>query len=217
MFKKSLGMLLMLFMLMFSITACSFQLPWNSQVTPTTAASAVDIQAKLAIGTLMLEDTDLAVTAEQAKQLLPLWKAVKSLSASNTASQAEIQALYEQIQETMSPEQVQAIQEMEITPEKTQALMQKLGMEGSAMAGGQTLSESDIATRTAQRSQNSGGAPGMMPMGGPDMMGGGPPPEMGTSQNRTQSTPSAGQSQMRGANLVFVTPLIELLKERAQG
>ncbi len=213
MFKKVFARYFVLFALIPSITACTFRLPWSAQTAQPAGADQSGIETKLAIGTLMLEDTDLAVTAEQAKQLLPLWKAVRSLSSSDTVSQTEIQALYDQIQETMSAEQIQAIQTMEITPQKTQALMQKLGIEGGFMAGGSNLSESDIATRTAER-QSSGG----MPMGGPEMMGGGPPPEMmGGSQGTTRLTPVAGRQRMNGMNLMFVAPLIRLLEERAQG
>lgn len=212
MFKKVFARYFVLFALIPSIAACTFRFPWSAQTAQSADTNPSGLETKLAIGTLMLEDTDLAVTAEQAKQLLPLWKAVRSLSSSDTASQAEIQALYDQIQETMSAEQIQAIQAMEITPQNTQALMQKLGIEGGFMAGGSNLSESDIATRTAGR-QSSGG----MPMGGPEMMGGGPPPDMmGGGQSTTQLTPVAGQQRMNRGNLMFVAPLIRLLEERAK-
>lgn len=213
--NKRVFWLYLLPILVVSVAACTFQLPWSKQATQTTDTAQAALQTKLAVGTLMLEDTELAVTTAQAKALLPLWKAVKSLSTSDTASQAEIQALYDQIQETMTAEQLQAIRDMDITPEATQALMQKLGIEGGFMAGGQTMSESDIATRTAQRSQSSGGGPsGMIPMGGPDMMG--PPPDAG-GQSGVQRTPAAGQRRTGGMNMMFVNPLIILLEQRAKG
>lgn len=214
--KKVFWLYLVLPVFVVSLVSCSFQLPWSSQTAQTTETAQTALQARLAVGTLMLEDTELAVTTEQAKALLPLWKAVKSLSASDTASQAEIQALYDQIQETMTAEQLQAIQDMDLTPETTQALMQKLGIEGGFMAGGQNLSESDIATRTAQRqSQGSAGGPpgGMVFGGGPDMMG--PPPDAG-GQSGVQRTPASGQRRMGGMNMIFINPLIRLLEQRAK-
>lgn len=218
MFKKVFARCFVLFALMPFATACTFRMPWSAQTAQSSETDQAGLETKLAIGTLMLEDTDLAVTAEQAKQLLPLWKAVRSLSSSDTVSQAEIQALYDQIQEAMSAEQIRAIQTMEITPQETQALMQKLGIEGGGfMAGGSNLSENDIATRTAERQNSGGGFPGGMPMGGPDMMGGGPPPEMGGGQSNTQLTPVAGRQRMNGMNLRYIAPLIRLLEERAKG
>lgn len=88
---------------------------------------------KLVIGTLNLKDTENAVTAEQAQELLPLWQVYLSLLSSDTAAQEEIDALVEQIGETMTPEQTQAIEAMQITQEDMFAVMQEngLGMGGN--------------------------------------------------------------------------------------
>ena len=51
----------------------------------------------LILGTLKLEDTDQAITADQASELLVLWKAMRVLSSSDTTSQAELDALFQQI------------------------------------------------------------------------------------------------------------------------
>jgi len=67
----------------------------------TTSASAsirgqptVVLPTQLALGTLSLEDTAQAVTAEQAAELLPLWKAVHSLNASDNVTTLEMNAVY---------------------------------------------------------------------------------------------------------------------------
>lgn len=57
------------------------------------------LESKLAIGILKMEGTDLAITPDQAKTLLPLWKAVKTLSTSATTSPDELNAVYRQIEE----------------------------------------------------------------------------------------------------------------------
>ena len=88
--------------------------------------SQMSLEEKLAIGTLKLEGTDLAVTAKEANDLLPLWKAVKSLSASDTTAPAEIQALYKQIEGVITSEQTQAIQKMTWTQDDMQALMNSI-------------------------------------------------------------------------------------------
>ena len=110
------------------------------------------IQGMLAMGTLTLEGSENAVTAEQAKELLPLWKAVKSLSASTTTSPDELTAVYQQIQETMTEQQVQAIKDMKLSQEDTQALMKKYSIEVPQ------IDPSRLATRQASAGQNSGGA-----------------------------------------------------------
>ena len=61
---------------------------------------------KLAIGTLKLEGTDLAVDSGEAPKLLPLWKAVRALNTSQTISNKEMDSLYGQIEGVMTAEQV---------------------------------------------------------------------------------------------------------------
>jgi len=84
---------------------------------------------KLAIGTLKLEGTDLAVQADQAAELLPLWLAYQSLSGSSTAASVEIQAVIDQIGETLTPEQAQAIEAMDLSSQSMVELMQSLGLD----------------------------------------------------------------------------------------
>jgi hypothetical protein len=97
-----------------------------SQDNPSTGE--LPAATRLVIGTLKLDETEYAVTAEQAAELLPLWQVYQSLSSSDTAAQEEIDALIEQIEETMTPQQNQAIAEMQLTQEDVFAVMQEQGM-----------------------------------------------------------------------------------------
>lgn len=227
-----------------SLAACSsVQLPGSQS---TTAQDQLDdlaaqpdqpLENRLAFGTLALEGTDQAVTPEQAQALLPLWKAVKSLSASDTASAEEIAALYEQIVEALTAEQIQAIQGLSLSPEDTRALLEKVGVEMQMPGGGgpnpEDLSQDERATRIAQFQAQGGGGqfqPGGGRQGGGGMPGGGGPggfppggalPEGGGGMGRPemQGTPDpamGGRGGFRGGfNLLLVDPLIELLQERA--
>ena len=67
---------------------------------------ALSVQGQLALGTLQLEETELAVDEALAAELLPLWRAAQSLANSDTAADAEVKAVINQIQDTMTPEQV---------------------------------------------------------------------------------------------------------------
>ena|GEM_PF-1026551 len=200
--------------------------------------SQMSLEQKLAIGTLKLESTDLAVTAKEANDLLPLWKAVKSLSASDTAAPAEIQALYKQIEGVMTSEQTQAIQKMTWTQDDMQALMTQYGVQFGNGQGqsSQTLTADQQATRTAlqmsSRIRNSGGGgfpggggpPAGGPGGGPPAGGGGGfdggPGGFGGEGTSTTGTPQPGQDNRSGGmgmNSMFVDPLIKLLQTRAAG
>ena len=57
---------------------------------------------QLALGTLALEETDQAITAEQAAALLPLWKAANSLSGADNVAAEEMTGLFKQIEEAMT-------------------------------------------------------------------------------------------------------------------
>jgi hypothetical protein len=82
---------------------------------------------KLLVGTLKLEETDQALTTEEASQLLPLWQAYLSLSNSQTAAEEEVDALLNQIQTTMTTDQISAIEAMNLTSTDMMDLMQSMG------------------------------------------------------------------------------------------
>ena len=99
-----------LLVLLVALAACSIPGPALSKVEGLSqGGSEADTSAEpfalpqpiqLAVGTLMLEETPQAVTAEQARELLPLWQMLRTLQQSDTAAQAEIEAVLNQIQET---------------------------------------------------------------------------------------------------------------------
>ena len=83
---KKITITVMLLLTLF-LTACGTQ----TSVTGTPAAEGLAAAAELALGTFKLEGTEQAVTAEQSANLLPLWQVYQSLTASDTAAQAEIE------------------------------------------------------------------------------------------------------------------------------
>ncbi len=178
-------------------------------------------QMQLSMGTFLLEDTDLAVTPEQAAELLPLWKAVLSLSESDTAAQAEIDALYDQIEETMTAEQMEAIAVMNPTQEDIAALMEDLGLEYTNTPRG--FDPEDLPEGFEPGNFPGGGAMGQGGGGGfGSGQGQGPGGGMfsGEIDPETMATMQARREEMGGGfgnrmNLFLVEPLIELLEERA--
>jgi hypothetical protein len=81
----------------------------------------------LLVGTFKLDDTDQAVTGEEAGKLLPLWQAYRSLSTSQTAAEAEVDALLNQIGSTMTAEQMKAIEALNLTNTDMMSLLQSMG------------------------------------------------------------------------------------------
>ncbi len=80
---------------------------------------------ELAVGTLKLDGTAEAVTAQQASELLPMWEVYKQLVSSDTAAQAEIDGLRAaQIRASMTEAQQQSITAMKLGERDVFAVMQ---------------------------------------------------------------------------------------------
>lgn len=89
---------------------------------------ALSIRNQLAFGTLQLEGASEAVTPAQAAQLLSLWQAVSLLDASSTAAPEEIAAVQNQIVAAMTPAQIAAIAQMQLTNTVLQAYYVEIGV-----------------------------------------------------------------------------------------
>ena len=89
---------------------------------------ALSVRNQLAYGTLKLEGSAEAITAEQAANLLPLWQALKTLSASSTSATEEVTAVQSQISAAMAPAQVSAIAGLKLTNAMLQAYYVEIGV-----------------------------------------------------------------------------------------
>lgn len=170
-----------LILLMLTLTACgassAAQTEANSNTDPNTGI--LPAQMQILIGTFKLEGTDNAVTAKQAAELLPMWQVYKDLSASDNAAPQEVDAIIAQLQETMTPAQMQAITELKLTRQDMFTVMQDLGL----------ASARPNASGTPQANRQGNNFPGGgFPGGGPGGdQGGGQPgggfPGGGNGQN----------------------------------
>jgi hypothetical protein len=136
---------------------------------------ALTIIDQLALGTLQLEDTSQAVSEEQASELLILWQAYQSLSNSDIAAAAEVEAVRNQIQDTMTAGQIAAISEMRLTAESVTALIEEGGLAAGRRGFGSRGSDGSEGSGFAGGAFP-GGVPGQRPGGGPGggLPGGGP-------------------------------------------
>ena len=102
---------------------------------------ALPASSQLALGTLQLQDTENAVTAEQAEALLPSWQIVQSGALQ---SETETGAVLTQIEGAMTAEQLSAIAAMQLTFEDMGAWAREQGLSLGAAgdgAGGLNLPE----------------------------------------------------------------------------
>lgn len=214
--------LILLTILALTLTACGASDSTEVAASSQTSSSAQTLSdpTLLLIGTLKLDGAAQAVTAEQAAELLPLWQVYNELINSDTAAQAEKDALVKQIEETMTAEQMQAIREMNLTPQDSFALMQEMGL-------GMGRDQSSSSAGSTSNFTPGNGMPmgGGMPAGGPppDMGGGGVPGQDGGGQNLSQeqiATAQAARAEQGVGNILppaLLEALIQYLQKVAGG
>jgi hypothetical protein len=152
----------------------------------------------LLVGTLKLQGTSNAVTATQAAALVPLWQAYAQLTSSNTAAQAEIDAVVSQIQTTLTPAQVSAITAMKLTSQDLFTEMSSLGLTNGGGANGTPgFRLTPRAGGGAGGGFPFGGGGGVPPAGGGVPPGGGGVPGGGGATGGARPTPNATQIAQR--------------------
>jgi hypothetical protein len=179
--------------------------------------NALSVPIQLAIGTFKLESTTNKIDAKTANGLLPLWKAVRSLSSSSTAAPQELDALYKQIQETMMPEQVAAISAMHITQEDMAQVAQEMGLSLGGGGFGNFTPEQRAATGSssgqAGRQSGQGFPGGGFPGGG--FSGGGPGGGFNPQQSQTPIAGQEGTSRTtQGVNPLMLDAIIKFLQAK---
>src|SRR5574341_1967738 len=109
---------------LFALTACTSANQSAAVTLTENYVNSISVEEQLIVGTFKLEDTDLAIDSQAASQLLPLWNLLKELEDSGSAADEEIRAVEEQIQATMSNEQIKAIKDMQLTQSDIASVLQ---------------------------------------------------------------------------------------------
>ncbi|MGD8814080.1 MAG: hypothetical protein PVI78_06345 [Anaerolineales bacterium] len=241
---KKLLVLGAIWMLLISLmlTACGEQAddgstvvetPMGDSNSPINDAMNLELSINdLLLGTLMLEDTDLAIDPEMASQLLPLWQAARAIYTSDTSAAEEREAILNQIAEVMIADRLAAIKAMDLNSETMVQTMSEWmrevypegfpfvdGMEGFRFEG--ELPEGFPDPPEGMPEGFSGFRPGQGFGGGPGLgegSGDGFGPGMGQGLDpEAQATLQAerGSRGGRQTNPFMFEIIIEFLQERA--
>jgi hypothetical protein len=240
---KRISLTLLAFLLVMS-SACT---GWNrtagqnpsATATATLSGTVVNAELQLLLGTFTIEGTELAVTADQAEVLLPLWQSLQALSPAQAAGvpdqagitpesptpaaemEAQIEALVRQIQAVMTPDQLDAISRVQVSQQTILAVIQARGVHFHGSwpthtpqpgTGGETAQETAV-TDSSQASQATS------PASGPSSSGTGGAGSDDDDDNHGAVFPIGGSP---AAQLDFVTSrlidaLIHLLEDKAGG
>jgi hypothetical protein len=198
-----------------TLAACSGSTAEESKTTTQTDSETQQLslppEVILMLGTVKLDETEYAIAAAQAEELLPLWKALRSLSESETAATAEVEALIKQINTTMTAEQLDVIAAMELSLQDFGTVAETLGIE-LGFSGGNVDPE---MRATMQAARESGERPADGPGGGLGL-GGGQGRGDGEIDPAARETAIAERGGSRGARLTldtnFLNALIEFLE-----
>ena len=198
---------------------------YTSSILSTSYDRALPVSSQLALGIYRLEGTTDAVTPGQAGTLLPLWQALQSESLQ---SDTETNAVLKQIEGALTPEQLAAIADMQLTGESLGAWMQERGVNfgpspeamatRQAAGGGQgafgDLSEEERAAMRATR--QAGGEGGFGPGGFGEMSEEDREAMRATAEASGMAFPGGGRGlATRGQLALLAEQVVELLTERA--
>jgi len=208
---KKLWFITIIASLVLALTACSG--------TPTTQASAtasteLSLEGDLLVGTFKLEDTSLAVSADQADSLLPLWETLESLASSNTAASQEVDAVVSQIKSTMSPEQIAKINAMKLTQQDLQATAIDTGTAASTTSSSSTSGTAKTSATQLQAGNMQGGGNPPSDMGG-GMGGANDVQAISQAQgSSTQAVASASSASASQVSVAMLKALVALLQKK---
>ena len=171
-------------------------------------SGALPMQMQLAVGALKLDETELAINETQAGEMLVLWQALQTLSASSSTADVEIQAVVKQIEGVLTAEQVSAIADMALTEDDLTALMDS-GVIGFGRGNGRGQGNGE------------GGSPpgGGLPGGG--RPGGGPGGGLGGGAEIDPNTIATRQAQMESGDMSAIqdqmvfNAVVRLLESKA--
>ena len=116
---------------------------------------ALDAVGQLALGTIYLEETEIAITPQQVVSLLPIWQAIQSAV---TQEYTQVDEVLAQVELAMSPSQLGAIAAMGLTQQDLWTWMQEQGLGMPTFPGGQ-MSPEQRATRMPSDSSGEGQRP----------------------------------------------------------
>ena len=171
------------------------------------ADNALSPALQLAVGSLLLEETDLAIDADLAGSLVPYWKLYVSLTESDTTAPEELDALINEIQALMTQDQVSFIAGLELIQEDLMTLVNELGILEDLRAAG--TGDGSGADR-----------PEGFPAGGGGGQGGGRgaegmDPELVATMQAEREEDGGGSFRNNRFTIPLVEKLISLLEEIA--
>ena len=182
-------------------------------------------EEKLAVGTVKLDANSKSIDRAEAEKLLPLWQLLHQLYTSSSAASEEKAAVVDAIRNAMTPEQVAAIDSMQMSRADLFAAFQQGqngGSNGAAAGTGGTRTQNFTGGNGTRRSGGGGqgfffaGGPGGFDGGGVRTGAAGASGGTGATTTTQQSLNSAQRAQVAANNLTgaLISQVITLLQDK---
>ena len=126
--KKQMGLILILVLFVSACSSTGSQEAARVELSADYAEDALSVEMQLVVGSLILEESDKAVTTELASSLVPYWKMYLSLAESDTAAPEEMDGVISEIQGMMTQDQVSYIAGLQLTQESMMTLLDDSGI-----------------------------------------------------------------------------------------
>ncbi len=126
--KKQMGLILILVLFVSACSSTGSQEAARVELSADYAEDALSVEMQLVVGSLILEESDQALNAELASDLVPYWKMYLSLAESDTAAPEEMDAVISEIQGMMTQDQVGYIAGLQLTQESMMILLDDSGI-----------------------------------------------------------------------------------------
>lgn len=198
--KKRIAIIILVLVVAIAAAGCVSQ---QARSDPPDGAAMGELPelTRLVMGVVSLEETDIAVSAEQADALLPLFKMVRALAESASVAEVEFEAVTGQIGDSLTEAPIASIDAMELTMADMSVTMEQLGLASASETGERPTSG------TGERPE--GGE-----MGGDQGPGGDETMSSEQIAEMIAERTSSGASMMAGGTELY-DAVIDLLSERA--
>ena len=219
---KKASLFIIIFTLLFVLTACGSSSASTSIVgnggsssnsfrSGSSANAPLSPESKLALGTIKLDSTKLAVDPKMAANLIPLWQLLLQLNSSSSTAPQEVTAVMDQIHNTMTPDQLKTINSMPLTQADIFTIFQQQDQSNSGGTNGSGNSRFSGGNRGGN-----GGGGFIFAGGGPGGPGGGFSNNGSGSNTSTQATAltaeQAAQARQNAISSLLINQLIRLLE-----
>jgi hypothetical protein len=226
---KKAPLLMTLLIIMFVLTACGSgsgstnNTSTNGFRAGAGASGPLNPESKLALGTIKLEGTKQAVDPKMAAKLIPLWQLLIQLNSSSSTAPQEVTAVVDQIHTTMTPDQVNAINSMQLTQADIFTVFQQQGQANGTRGTDPNGSTGPSNSTGGNRgNRGNGGGQGFVFVGGGPGGGGFPGGGFrnGTGSSSSTQTNSAlseaqiAQARENAISNVVINQVIRLLETK---